>query len=555
LKMKSSAQLWQGNLESRSLLEVIGQIYAQNLSGILSLHCRRAEYKMFFLNGTPVYARSSLSTDNIFELMVSLGELEREDVPRLKKMLEEGKDPDQALLEMGVVDSTRLYYLKQLLCREIIIRACSQKQGEYYFQPDTSFAEDIPLYDLSPLEIIYEAINRFYLSSLAEMLQKFSGKVVQLNPEIEKLERLPEPFYQRLYLLDYFQRPLSLDEAIGILLGEFKELNQAFSFFYLMLITRIIEVKVPEKLEREEISAPQQESASARTEPEEKPVPSPQISSDYIIVQKKKERKARKVEEEKPKEPEPQAPAPEAKAEPKEMDLARKLELMESWVESSADYFQMLGITPEASIAEMESAYHRLLKKFSYDRLIQGSDSQLKSRAEKLREEIHRAISILSNPRERDEYEKSLFRQEVKKAWKLELKKELAEKQFRRGKWFLAHNYPQIALERFEKAIELDPEQAEYFAYTGWAVYCAGKGFSEAIGYLKQSLSLDPSLDRAYYFLGLLSKREGNSEQAEKYFQKALSLNPKNSGARRELDTIAKHKKSKGIFSQIFSQK
>ena len=553
--MKSSAQLWQGNLENRSLLEVLGQIYAQNLSGILSLHCRRAEYKMFFLNGTPVYARSSLSTDNIFELMVSLGELEREDVPRLKKMLEEGKDPDRALLEMGVVDSTRLYHLKQLLCREIIIRACSQKQGEYYFQPDTSFSEHIPLYDLSPLEIIYEAINRFYLSSLAEMLQKFAGKVVQLNPEIEKLERLPEPFYQRLYLLDYFQQPLSLDEAIGILLGEFKELNQAFSFFYLMLITRIIEVKTPEKLEPEEIPAPQQESASTRIEPEEKPEPSPQISSDYIIVQKKRERKARKVEEEKPKELEPRAPAPEAKAEPKEMDLARKLELMESWVESSADYFQMLGITPEASIAEMESAYHRLLKKFSYDRLIQGSEPGLKSRAEKLREEIRRAISILSNPRERDEYEKSLFRREVKKAWKLELKKELAEKQFRRGKWFLAHNYPQIALERFEKAIELDPEQAEYFAYTGWAVYCAGKGFPEAIGYLKQSLSLDPSLDRAYYFLGLLSKREGNSEQAEKYFQKALSLNPKNSGARRELDTIAKHKKSKGIFSQIFSQK
>ena len=560
--MKSSAQLWQGNLENHSLLEVLGLIYAQNLSGILSLRFRRAEYKMFFLNGTPVYARSSLSTDNIFELMVSLGELEREDVPRLKKMLEEGKDPDRALLEMGVVNSTRLYHLKQLLCREIIIRACSQKQGEYYFQPDTSFSEHIPLYDLSPMEIIYEAINRFYLPRLPEMLEKFKGKLVLLNPQIEKLERLPEIFYQRIYLLDYFQKPLSLDEAVGIFLNEFQELNQAFTFFYLMLVTGVIKIKEPEKKisaeppREEKISfSPEQEKRETPPEPAlEEKEPASEIASDYIIVQKRKEKPKEVIIENSA---EPGEEAESVKPAPKEaqLDLIRKLELLESWVSSSADYFQMLGVTPEASIAELEDAYIKILGKYKLDELLKNGEPELKERADKMRQEIRQAVTVLSNPLERDKYEKSLYRLELKKAWKLEQKKELAERQFRRGKWFLTHNHPQLALERFEQAIELNPEKAESFAYTGWALYCAGKELAEAEGYLRQALRLDPSSDQAYYFLGLLKKREGDSESAYQYFQKAFSLNPKNRGASREMKILEAKKKSEGIFQKIFSRK
>ena len=571
-KMNELENKFQGELKDKPLVEIIGDIYANQLSGELQVQARKAIYGIYFYNGLPIYAKSTLANDNLFELMVSLGRLEREDVPKLEKMVEAGTSADRALLKMGVVDSSQIYYLQILLIKEIIIRACSHKQGRFQFFPGEAFLESFPVYDLSPYEIIYTAIQRYHLESLAERVQKLEDSQVSLNPGIKELESLPDIFYQRTYLLDDFNQKPLVKEALNILLNEFKNLNQALIFLYIMMVTGILMIEEKKAIPKK-----------AKSEIALKPIPEqpekPIINTDYLVV---KDRKKKEIAQE----------GDEAKLDSKdiqasqEMDLedyyedrnqksdteqlisegevdratiglngVRKLELLEAKIRSAGDFYQILGIKPDASIAQLEQAYLELVERFELEPSIKSDDPELSQRAITAKAKIQQVVAVLTNPNERDQYEKEIFKDELKRAWKLELKKDLAKKQCQRGKWFLEHNRPELALERFESAIELDPEQAEYFAWTGWALYRTGKsGIKESEGYLKQALKLSPRLAVAYYFWGLIKKREGDEERAIEYLEKALSLNPNYESAKREITLIKKQSKA-SIFGKIFSNR
>lgn len=578
-----------GNIQDTPLVEVIGWIYAQALQGKLLVSVRKAEYKIFFMKGMPIFATSSLASDNIFEMLVSMGQLERDDVPKLEKMVEEGNSPEKALGLMGVVDSTRLYEMQQLLIRELIIRACGHREGTYLFEEGNgSSLEGLPIFDISPLAVIYEAINRYMLQLLPQKIQQMACKKVQLNPMVSSLESVPEIFYKRTYLLDDFNQEMAVQDAVSLLLEEFKDLNQALTFFYVMYATGVLLLE-RDKPDVEKPTAPEPEKPG-KEKAEPPPPPKEDYKVDYIFVApKKKTRKSEQKPETKTrlaaeareiaappvvqeKIAEIPPPPPENKARPmpeppptptgKEpepaprLDPSRKLELLETKVRSSQNLFQLLGIRPDSPLPEIEQAYHNLLRQFTLDEMIKGSDPELAQRAKELKEKIQNAVQTLSSPEKRNDFEKSIYKEELARAYTLPLKRELARKQFERGKWYLDNHRPGFALERFEQAVELDPEKADYFAYVGWALYRASKGSMTQIeGYLFQALRLSARCDMACYFLGLIAKQEGREEQAREYLERALAVNPSNRSASRELNSLLKHEKDAGIFQRLFSRK
>jgi tetratricopeptide (TPR) repeat protein len=570
--LKRLSEKISGSLKDRPLVEVIGWVFANSMQGELAVNVRKAEYKIFFFKGMPFYANSSLSSDNIFEMLVGMGKLDRDDVPSLERMVGQGASPEKALLEMGVVGSTDIYGMQQLMVKELIIRACGHRSGTFKFKEmEASELEGLPMYDISPLAVIYEAINRFMLAELPEKVQKMSGSQVSLNPNVHELENLPEIFYQRTYLLDDFARPMSVQDAVGLLLREFKDLNQALTFFYVMYSTGILMISEAKKAPEEKPRPAPEPAVSRGTEKEKKPArEEAPASSDYIFVTGRKRKKhapektpePEAVKEEEPKavRPEPQPPEPDEAAVPEavpggKMDHKRKLDLLETLFRSTGDHLQMFGVKPESPIPEIELALFKLLKQYEIDEIMKGPDPELAARAAEVKAKISEAFNILTNAEQRDAYEKSMYPEEFKRAYTLPLKRELARWQFLRGRWFLDHQRADLALVRFEKSVELDPEQADYFAYTGWAMYRANKGsMPEIEGYLKQALKLSSRSDEAYYFLGLIAKRENNEDLADEYFQKALVINPQNRSAARELDTIKKNKE-RGIFGKIFSRR
>ena len=82
-----------------------------------------------------------------------------------------------------------------------------------------------------------------------------------------------------------------------------------------------------------------------------------------------------------------------------------------------------------------------------------------------------------------------------------------AELQFQKGKVFLKKRDYTSARESFGWATKLVPEEGEYLAYLGWALFLAaddkqGNDALTAVRNLKKAAALNPSLEATQLFLG-----------------------------------------------------
>ena len=111
-------------------------------------------------------------------------------------------------------------------------------------------------------------------------------------------------------------------------------------------------------------------------------------------------------------------------------------------------------------------------------------------------------------------------------------------------------------VELFKEAVQLYPDEGEYHAYLGWALWLSdpqGEGRVElARKHLLRGAKLAPSSDKPYLFLGRLYKAEGKDAVAEKMFQKVIELDPDCVDAIRELRLIdMRRQRSKGLVRRI----
>ncbi|HMI89455.1 MAG TPA: tetratricopeptide repeat protein [Polyangiaceae bacterium] len=81
------------------------------------------------------------------------------------------------------------------------------------------------------------------------------------------------------------------------------------------------------------------------------------------------------------------------------------------------------------------------------------------------------------------------------------------------------------ALRYLKRAVEIDPNRAEYHLYVGWAANEAGQP-AVAQDELAKALGLDKGLADAYWQIGVMQRKQGAVVDAMKNLQKALELRP-----------------------------
>jgi tetratricopeptide (TPR) repeat protein len=107
----------------------------------------------------------------------------------------------------------------------------------------------------------------------------------------------------------------------------------------------------------------------------------------------------------------------------------------------------------------------------------------------------------------------------------LEQRQTSAETFFCMGRALMVKHDLGDAIKSFERAIQLDPNHAEYYLYVGWAANDAG-AIAKASLALKKALELDQGLADAYWQRGVLRVRQTRPKDAIDDLLKALELRP-----------------------------
>lgn len=105
------------------------------------------------------------------------------------------------------------------------------------------------------------------------------------------------------------------------------------------------------------------------------------------------------------------------------------------------------------------------------------------------------------------------------------------------GRSFVQKSMPEAAVQEFERATELDPQNSEARSELG-TFYAREGNLEKAAAELSQAVALKPDSAQAHFGLGMLCRKKGEFDKAISEFERVLSLEPAHAEALRELGIV-----------------
>jgi curved DNA-binding protein CbpA len=244
-------------------------------------------------------------------------------------------------------------------------------------------------------------------------------------------------------------------------------------------------------------------------------------------------------------------------------DVRREIDEKYADIEG-ANFYEILGIGPDADASTISERYRELAKKWHADRF-RGYDlsDEYVEKVQEISTALNDAHRTLSNPDDRESYDASLDTDPAEISSVID-----AESAFRRGRNLLDAGRNEGAHKHFERAVEMSPEEEpEYEAHLMYTRYLLipkdregrpkdrdeareifrelddiADAFSDAKGWMKA-------------YLGAVALGLDRNDEAERLFQETLRLDPDNRLAQRQLRLLNMRKDDdEGFFSKILSK-
>ncbi len=243
--------------------------------------------------------------------------------------------------------------------------------------------------------------------------------------------------------------------------------------------------------------------------------------------------------------------------------IAQRLKLLDQ----GADHFQLLGVALDVTPEALRKAYFALARQLHPDRLAALGIPDDGRHAQRLFAQINAGFAILSDPARRTHYLDVLRRGgeaavRAEEAQTDELARRIldAEEAFRRGELALRRDQPQAAVTELERAIHLNPDEADYHALLAWSQFCAAADKPSTASAtrvaLDQAIQRSPKAVTARFYLGRVERMLGRDQEALRHFRDVLAVCPGHADAAAEQRVIEARlaggtKPGGGLFSRF----
>ena len=235
-------------------------------------------------------------------------------------------------------------------------------------------------------------------------------------------------------------------------------------------------------------------------------------------------------------------------------DLIRDIKKKHAQLQlKTTNYYTILEVEKNSTLKEIRLSYRQLAKKYHQDRYTTSNLGAAENMIQDIFSAVSKAYSTLSNTDKRSEYDENLEAEKHVSASDLG-NIFASESVFMKGKTVLSNGNYAGAYKLFVEACNLNPNEFEFSVYKSFTQFMKMKPESaEAIEYLGKAKSVlfdaskkYPENDEFLVFLAQVYKSEGDIQNSQKNFQKALKINPRNIEAAREIRLF----KSRGTQNQ-----
>jgi curved DNA-binding protein CbpA len=186
-------------------------------------------------------------------------------------------------------------------------------------------------------------------------------------------------------------------------------------------------------------------------------------------------------------------------------------------MQQEQNYYEILGVSRDATSEEIKKAYHRLARQYHPD--VNPDDERAAERFK----QVNQAYQVLFDPMQRSLYDRQLGKPGI--GININTQSLTAEEYYQRGYEKSQKGDYRGAIADYNEALEINPNLAEVYCYRGFANYKLGDERASSKDYTR-ALELNPNLAEVYYYRGLSRIKLGYIQAAIEDYTQALEKKP-----------------------------
>lgn len=529
---------YSGDITQVSIPKLMYHFTAAKANGRLLLTNQAVRKEVFLVNGKPVAVRSGLERDRLSSHLVRAGVLDGAKMKAVLAQLEGNEDRlADYLVQRRLIQPHQLFEQLRQRLLETIYEVFAWRVGTYAFYDGQEYNGSLLPLNLNPWEVIAQGVRSGYdLEELRALLEPLRNRILlprnNDHVHVSKLQLHPS----ELKVFKSVTAGRTLGGILDRLGGDDRSDQMVLTMVYMGIELELIGIG-------EEIVADPIDGAGGEAGDE----------WDAMLGE------AFTAESESAAEPAAAGGGAAAAAtdaiQPTPALSRQEQTLLEVLNElKEQNHFERLGLERDATTAQASKAFMQVGRQYHPDNVPQDASEQHRELASSIFALLNDAHQTLSNDAKREEYAAALdagFEDgEVDVSNIME-----SESLFQKAEILIGNRKYREAKDLLQQAIELNPDEGEFYIYLGFATYFADPSPSsmmrtQCFNQIKRGLKMrDDNVSNGYLFLGRIHKASGEPEKASKAFKKALSIDRNNLEASRELRVLSMRSgKKKGLF-------